>query len=262
MSKINVQYASDEFTEALRRNTSKVVKNLNNSPNSNAWIYSFISTDIFIKKKYTIEDFQLKKPKDDKDYDVIYENAITLYKHLNHLPGFVLSDERFWLWLMFDKFYEVTLALMPIKGNSTFNDHWLFKQGIRRGIFFGVLSRLFFRVKLSIDQHNQEDPYYYTKYAFKNQYRIRELTWRTYSSESHIVLGALKGIEQFFDKNKDIKEKNNSYVELGKYISQLGSVKLLDIMDEQYIQNKVYGFLDNYYQKPDTDPELELDIEV
>ena len=245
MSKINIKFASDSFTETLRKNPGKIVKEIQSNPHNNSWIYSLDTGNIFLKKQYTIEDFSLKKPSYEKDYNTILEDAIMLYEHLKDLPGYILSDERFWLWLMFDKFYEISLILMPITKESTFMDHWLYTQGKRRGIFFGVLARLYYRVALSVDP-NSKDEYLYTKFCFENQYRIRELTWRSFSSEHHIVLGTLKGIKKFLENNQ-IEEDNDSYVELAKRISQLGSAKLLDVMDEEYIENETCAFLDKYY---------------
>lgn len=245
MSNINIKYTSDELTEALKASSKRVTKFLQDNPTDNSWIKSFVSDEKFVKKNFTIEDFELKKPVDEKDYETIYEDAIILYEHLKDLPGYILSDERFWLWLMLDKFYEISLIMMPIEKESTFKDHWLYTQGKRRGVFFGVLSRLYFRVALSIDKEN-DDPYFYTKFAFKNQSRIRELTWRTYSSEHHIILGALKGIHAFLN-NYNVNESPKSYTELTKFISQLGSAKLLDIMEEQYIQQETYNFLKKFY---------------
>ena len=60
---------------------------------------------------------------------------------------------------MFDKGYEVSLKYMPVKKESSiFKDHWLISQGKRRGLFFGVLSRCYFRVALSVDD-TLKDPY-------------------------------------------------------------------------------------------------------
>ena len=245
MNRINIKYVSDELRETLAGNVKIVVQNLNDFPDDNSWVYNFIAEKAFITKKYQIEDFDLVIPADEKDYDAIYKNAIILYEHLRDLPGYVLADERFWLWLMFEKFYAETLALMPMTSESTFRDHWLFSGGVRRSIFFGVLSRLYFRVAVSIDIDN-DDPYEFTKFAFDNQYRLREFTWRTYSSEKDVLLGALKGIKQFFD-TYNVEENNSSYPMLGKYISQLGSAKLLDVMDQGYIQEKVFNKLKQFY---------------
>lgn len=244
MSKINIQYASDELVETMRANLKIVVSNIQKS-SDNSWVRSFISGKAFVTKKYEIEDFTLTMPRDEKDYETIYRNAVILYEHLRNLPGYVLSDERFWLWLMLDKFYAESLVMMPITSESTFNDHWLFAQGARRSIFFGVLSRLFFRMLVTVDIDN-DDPYEFSRFTFENQYRLRNFTWRTYSSEKNVVLGALKGIKKFL-YDYDVDENNDSYIMLAKYISQLGSAKLLDAMDEKYIKDKIYDKLVEYY---------------
>lgn len=246
MSRINIKYASDELRETLAKNTKIVTQKMINFPDDNSWIYDFIAEKPFVTKKYTIDDFGLLVPHNDKDQATIYKDAILLYEHLRGLPGYILTDERFWLWLMLEKFYVQTLAIMPISTDSTFQDHWLFSNGSRRSIFFGVLSRLFFRVAVSIDINN-EDPYEYTKFAFENQFRLREFTWRTYSSESNVLLGALKGIKEFLD-SYNVEEDNKSYPELAKFVSQLGSVKLLDVVDQSYVQEKVYDKLREYYK--------------
>ena len=244
MSKINIQYASDELVETMRANLKIVVSNIQKS-SDNSWVRSFISGKAFVTKKHEIEDFTLTMPRDEKDYETIYRNAVILYEHLRNLPGYVLSDERFWLWLMLDKFYAESLVMMPITSESTFNDHWLFAQGARRSIFFGVLSRLFFRMLVTVDIDN-DDPYEFSRFTFENQYRLRNFTWRTYSSEKNVVLGALKGIKKFL-YDYDVDENNDSYIMLAKYISQLGSAKLLDAMDEKYIKDKIYDKLVEYY---------------
>lgn len=247
MSKINIQYATDELIATLHENSESIAQSLMVQPNSNSWLKSFTSDALFVTKKFEIEDFELKVPSSPKDYDTIYENAITLYEHLRDLPGYVLSDERFWIWLTMDKFYRVSLATMKITKPSTFREHWIFTESNQRSLFFGVLSRLFFRVKLSVDDE-LSDPYAYTKFCFGNQYRLREMTWRTYSSEQHIIHGALKGIKDFLEKYKDeVQEDNSSYKKLASDISLLGSAKLLDAMPEEYICEQTFRSLQKYY---------------
>ena len=150
-----------------------------------------------------------------------------------------MADERFWLWINFDIGYRVALVYMPIKEKSSvFKDHWLFTQGERRGKFFGVLSRCYFRVAFSVD-NSLEDPYLYTKFIIDNPERFRNLSWRTYSSEKSIVLGALKAEKKVLEEY-DFQETSDYFAEIAKQISLLGSVKLLDAMSEKDIEEFVY----------------------
>ena len=125
---------------------------------------------------------------------------------------------------------------MPIQGKSTILDHWTHSQGVRRGIMFGVLSRCYFRVALSVDK-NADDPYYLTKWVIDNPLRFRELTWRTYSSEEHIVRGVLKGEKKAIEK---LNFEKNVYPEIAKCISLMGGVKLLDSITEDEIEKLTY----------------------
>ena len=246
MSRINIKYASDELTAALHNNRKTATEKLIQQPNDNSWLKELTSERLFVVKKFTIEDFELKIPSSPEDKDTIYNNAIILYEHLRELPGYVLSDERFWLWLTMEKFYSVSLATMQLRDVSTFSLHWIFTQSNQRSLFYGVLSRLFFRAALSVDE-SLPDCYEYTKFGFDYQYRLRELTWRTYSSEKHIVRGALKGIKDYLETH-DEKESHDVYVRLAKDISLLGSAKLLDVMTEEDIREYSYKSLKKYYE--------------
>lgn len=239
MSKINIKYMTDEAIATLKNNIGTVTNNLIKNPNDNSWLYDLINGEVYVTKKYEIEDLVLKVPKDSKDRDTDIYNSILLYERLNSLPLYVLTDERFWSWINFEKGYSVALKYMPInEGNSVFKDHWLFTQGNRRGLFFGVLSRCYFRVALTKDE-SLPDPYELTKFVIEKPERFRNLSWRSFSSEKKIVLGTLKAEKQVLEEMK-MEERTEYFTELAKDISQLGSVMLLDAMSEKDIEDFIY----------------------
>lgn len=240
MSRINIKYMRDDALDTLRVNKDWATKNLQNSPYTYDWIYEKISGSPFVEKKYTIDDFELSIPEDNNDKKTDINNSIILFEHLNELPQYVLTDERFWNWVNFEKGYSVALKYMPVKeGSSVFKDHWLFSNGQRRSLFFGVLSRCYFRVAYTYDS-NEDDPYSLTRFAIENPERFRNLTWRTYSNEKKIVRATLRAERDVLQKFEE-KEYNDLYPELAKYISKMGSVMLLDAMSEDDIYDKVYA---------------------
>lgn len=240
MSKIHIKYMSDEALETLKANTNTITEKLIENPDSSAWLNSFFSGTLWVTKKYEIEEFSLLVPKDDKDREVDLQNSILLYERLRHLPLYILTDERFWCWMNFEIGYQAALKYMPIKkGSSVFKDHWLLTQGKRRGLFFGVLSRCYFRVALSVDD-TLEDPYELTKFVIENPLRFRELTWRSFSSEKMIVLGALKAEKRIFLEYPQMDENAKYFADIAKSLSKLGSVMLLDCMTEKDIEEYVY----------------------
>lgn len=240
MSKIHVKYMTDEALATLKANTDDVTGKLIENPKSSAWLKTFFPGTLWVTKKYEIEEFTLKVPKDDKDRETDIYNSILLYERLHHLPLYVLTDERFWCWMNFEMGYEVALKYMPVKkGSSVFKDHWLLTQGKRRGLFFGVLSRCYFRVALSVDE-TLDDPYELTKFVIENPLRFRELTWRSFSSEKMIVLGALKAEKRVMTEYPQMEENTKHFAEIAKLLSKLGSVMLLDCMTEKDIEEYVY----------------------
>ena len=132
---------------------------------------------------------------------------------------------------------------MPVKSDSTFSDHWLFTQGNRRGIFFGVLSRCYFRVALTIDE-NLEDKYELTKFIIENPERFRNLSWRSSSSEKHVVHGVIKAEKDITEKYGKLV-KNSIYTDVAKEISLYASVRLIDVISENDIYNHVYNYMEN-----------------
>ena len=240
MSKIHIKYMSDVALATLKANKNEVTNKLIENPNSSDWLSEFVEDDLYVTKKYEIEDFILKVPSNEKDRETDIYNSIILYEKLNKLPLHVLTDERFWCWVMFDKGYEVSLKYMPVKKESSiFKDHWLFSQGKRRGLFFGVLSRCYFRVALSVDD-TLKDPYELTKFVISNPLRFRELTWRSFSSEKMIVLGTLKAEKRIIEEYPNYEENATRFGDIAKLLSKLGSVMLLDVMTEKDIEGYVY----------------------
>ena len=115
---------------------------------------------------------------------------------------------------------------------------------------FGVFSRAFFRVKLTVDSNNENDKYHLTRFASENIRRYREFTWRSYSNNATIVRGALRAEKKLIqDFTIEIESIKDYYPEIAKFISKLGSVKLLDIMTEEYIFNSVYDFGKQMYER-------------
>ena len=240
MGTIHIKYMTDEAVETLRTNLNVVTEKLIENPDNSSWLQPFVSGTLWVTKKYEIEEFSLRVPEDDKDRETDLYNSILLYEHLRDLPLYVLTDERFWCWMNFEVGYKAALKYMPLKtGSSVFKDHWLLTQGKRRGLFFGVLSRCYFRVALSVDD-TLENPYELTKFVIDNPLRFRELTWRSFSSEKMIVLGTLKAEKRVLAEYPQLEESAKLFANIAKMLSKLGSVMLLDCMTEKDIEDFVY----------------------
>ena len=251
MNKINISFITDDALETLYKNSEEVANYLMKEKDNSNWLKLIYNGQIFEEKKYKINDIELLT--DDNYENVDFENSIRIYEALKDLPRYILTDERFWCWFNFTIGYKAALQAMKINSKTTFEDHWLFKQGQRRGIFFNVLARCYFRVALSIDENNIDDKYYLTRFVIENPERFRTLSWRANSSQKNIVLGALKAEKDIVEKYKDIIDvdkikyndgKGTIYSEVTKQISLYGSVRLIDAASEEDIYNFVYNKLE------------------
>ena len=233
--KIKIQMFSDDALSYLRKNIDRVTETIEKNE-GNEWIYDEFPKPIFIVKKFEINDFNLIDNPESKDKEIDLKNSLTIYFTLKELPRYILTDERFWLWLEFGKFYKETRNMMKIESKTTVKNHWLFGPGVRRGLMFGVLSRLYFRVALTIDE-KAEDPFYLTRWIIDSPSRFREFSWRTYSSEEHLVRGIIKGEKRAIE---ELEFEKTIYDELAKEISMVGGVKLLDSISEEDIEEIAY----------------------
>lgn len=251
-NEICIKYMTNDAINTLKndikKNDAKKVNALidSNKENSN-WLEDFCGCLIYEERKNRIPYFSLILSSENNKNEIEYDNAIILYESLNKLPRYVLTDERFWAWLNFDIGYKYALQAMPITSKSTVGDHYLFGPGNRRGIFFGVLSRLYFRVDLTIDE-NLEDKYELTKFIFENPERFRNLTWRSNSSEKHIVRGIVRAEKDICEKYGNLV-KNSIYFDVAKYVSLYCSVRLVDAISEKDIHDVVYEYMEKQLLK-------------
>lgn len=237
-NKINVKVLSDTALAHFKKNIETITEKIKEFED-NKWIISEFEQPMFVEKKFVFDEFDIQDNLETANKEIDFLNHIKVYETLNVLPRYVLCDERFWLWLELDPFYYVARRMMKINSVSTVNDHWMFGQGFRRGLFFGVLSRCYFRVDLTIDE-SLTDKYELTKWVVEKPERFRNLSWRSFSSEKHLVRGIIKGEKRAVEYLG--KEDSDVYTKIAKFISaELGSVGFLDAYSEKDIEDIIYN---------------------
>lgn len=242
MNKINICFMTDDAIETIRANPIEVTELINKNKGNSNWLKEYCGENVFEEKKYKIPEFTLKTTQDGKYSEVDYDNSITLYESLKDLPRHILTDERFWAWISFTIGYQASIQAVPLnKSGATIRNHWLF-HAKRRGLFFGIMSRSYFRVAFSVDK-SLDDIYELTKFVIEKPDRFRNLSWRTYSSIKNVVLGTLKAEKDIVDKY-GLELKSHHYESIAKYLSMYGSIRLLDVISEEDIRKVVYKKLE------------------
>lgn len=244
-SLINVCLMSQQAYNNLtvKGEEDRITELIHSNPNDSSWLKTEISPNdpLYVKKIFSIPDFSLETSEDGDYSKVDFNNSVTLWKALNDLPRYILCDERFWLWIYFEKGYKAALQAMPVDSGTTFRDHWTFSQGKRRGLMFGVLSRCFFRVDLSYDQ-TLSDPFELSKFAIESPTRFRELTWRNNSNLNSLVKGTLQAEKKYILENGEVP--TGTYALLAKDISNVLAVRLADSMTKEDFYQLAYSILE------------------
>lgn len=234
MGKINISFMAEDTFYTLKKDIKQYLPFFKKNKTDSQWVNEITSNPTYITKRFEIDDFMFKVPKDNNDRLIEIENSKILYEAIKDLPPYVLANKYFWAWLMFEKCYRVALIMMKDKKETTFDNQWLGASTDRRGLFFGLISRMYFRVALTVDE-SLVDKYELTNYVLENPLRFRELSWRNIASCRHIVRGFVRGVKSVNEEYNNV-EKGKIYADLAKELSTLGSIKVLDFITESEIE--------------------------
>ncbi len=107
---------TEEAYKTLQKDYEDVYKMVVEHQTDGSWLKNFLGFESFETKKYVIDDFELESA---ENYDDIYlKNSICLFEHLKDLPKYILSNNRFWAWLTFEKAYRQAIASLPVKSSA------------------------------------------------------------------------------------------------------------------------------------------------
>ena len=97
---------------------------------------------------------------------------------------------------------------------------------------------LVYRIDLTYCE-GEEDPYYLAKYVMENPNRFREISWRAISNQKFVVKAMLRA-EIRVNNEMEFAEKGEYFAALAKEICKLGSIKLIDAMEEKDVEDYIY----------------------
>lgn len=228
---INVKVMSEEAYRTLKKNSEEVYEMIVNHPSDSSWLKDYLGFEPYEIKKYTIENFTLNY--DDEYKKVEYDNAIVLYENLKSLPKYILCNIRFWAWITFEKAYKQAIASLPLKSSAIVKNWWL-PGNSRRDLMLGVISRLFFKVSVSIESE-KENKYELTRFIMENSEAYRNIVFRNIGMIKNVSLGILQA-ELDAETLLNYPITVDRAREIMKDASRIGSVMLIDTLskDEVY----------------------------
>lgn len=249
---INVKLMTEEAFSTLQKNTSEVFKQIQDHPSDATWLADYLGFEPYETKKYTIEDVDLKCA---ENYaDVAFDNAKTIYEHLNHLPRYILCDMRFWAWFTFEKAYKQAIASAKLS-ESLVKNTWLPSTN-RRNLMLSIISRYYFMIMVAMDNDSKNADFDLAKYLYSNQELYRLICYSNIGMINNVTRGLIRSFKDYSERNGVILRERTR--EIFKYATRLSSIRLIDLMSEQEVYDYMYEKIEKILN-PD-DMEIDFDF--
>ncbi len=239
--KINILSEDVILTLTSPENQKLVLKEIKEKPD-NSWLKDWFGDQVFIPSKIEIDDdlsFEIDKLNPEST-DFI--NAKRLYEGIKGITESAAFDQRLWLGLTFDRFYDYMKNRFNVEREANLINRWFMpEKNKKRSLYRQGISMLWWYVYLTYDKE-REDPYELTKFIFDHKDLFINLNYRGYSNSKDIRLSILQALKDFESDGGDVNKKS-MFSGLYKYLSFLGGAYLLDIFSKEEIYERCYAQL-------------------
>jgi len=227
---IKVSIMTDEAIEKCRSDTESLVRKMYGSPNDNGWFPSFIGAVPFEERKFEIDPPILEVPQGEITTEIRIKNAIAIHSSLKDLPSFILGDVRFWAWASFSFGYSYAISRTVLDVASV-KANWVPRgENARRPTMLQVLGREYFMADLTENIGNT--PFEYLGYLLDNNALYFGLVYRNFSDIPAVTNAIIKGFAETSKMNPSSSIGVKEFQAVLKEISNLGSVRLIDVIPE------------------------------
>lgn len=236
---INILSDNKVDTLATKENQKIVAKYIADYPD-NTWLKEFFGEEEpFTKSKVEMEDVVFDMTAEEPA-DTDFENAKRLFEALKHISQSTACDERLWISLAFDKFYDYMKYRYNIVEKPTMlQNKWLFQKKARKSALFRQgISMLWWYAYISYD-NTLANPYELTEFCFKHKDFLISIYSRTFSGSENVRLALMQALRDFEQDGGSI-EKKEVYNGIVKYVSFLGGAYLIDTFTREELYEKIY----------------------
>jgi len=178
------------------------------------------------------------------------ENVQLFFDKYKDIPIELANEESYWVHLAHIEFWEymqLRWALKSPEDEATVRNRYFF--GKERPLFRHGIARLWWYGYMTHDK-TLDDPYHYTKIAFKDQDRARLLIETVNISRNRVALFATLDILHELDmeitqgKCSPVKDQRNNLLRpLIRFINEVGGVMIWDLLSEEEAKDKISGFI-------------------
>ena len=240
---INVKLMNDEVYKNCQNYSEDIANKIAEHPDSSNWIIAFGNGQPFEDTVFEIDDFEVFIPSSKDDKESIIKTALSMHKALNHLPGHITGDVRFWAWLTFAKMYKFLISIETITKDNVANMIVPKAVTIRRATMQHIIGRYYFMCDLCFSD-DKEDPYYLVPYLVSKGEIYRSLAYRNISDIPALSKAVVVAASEFEKEHPDKPVTSEVIRRWMKEITAIGSVRLIDAIPENELTLMVRSKLD------------------
>lgn len=212
---------------------------------TNDWIiqayqdYKGTDESPFVEFKLEVKDFEMDMS-EEKSSVTDYNNIKILYETLKKLSDTQASDERLWVGLAHSELYDYMqyrcnlkeeVSAQKIRGN------FFFAHGQKRSLIMHTLSRLWWAGRQVYDETSQDNykALEYMKVDFPT--KVLSLFSSNFTNNPTICQSILLAIADL--ERKGYKISRESFLELIRYVNQIGGIIILDYLSQDELKDKI-----------------------
>lgn len=220
--------------------------------NDKQWFDETILKDNGLRaSKIECEAFELDMTS--TDYGISDLNNIKImYNALKDvLPLDIASDERLWTGLahgyLWDYVQYRRQKELAAGDDKKIKSSYFYTNGNRRSTVVNCIARLWWAGYFTYDKTNKNNPYEITDYIFSWAFpsNIMLLESSHLTANKRLCLGVLRSLKKRHANGEETKRDH--LVESLKYLNEMGSVTLLDTLDNRDIESIVDNFLNKRF---------------
>lgn len=241
--KKKLYYVSDEFLEKFRIEFNQKYLNYYKKLDYDSIKQIFDEPGVLIESDFEFDFTPLNLEGNTID------NIKIIWESLKNLSPAVAANEK--LWVALENTYYLDYHLNDFRTSSgklkdeNYKARTIFTRSKKRSLMMNNLSILWWVAYYTYDK-KQDNPYYYTEFFVRNQYRGDAIAFFSSNilSNKEMVFGILDALIELEQKNI-IKINRYAFTNSNKILNQIGGVRIIDMLSREEIKKIIIDNLPN-----------------
>lgn len=231
-----IPYVTDDTLNTLKSNIKTIKYDIDFSGQPN---FEKICGDegVILASKIKTEPIELiyKKEKGFNDLNNIKE----LYSKLE-LSESQASDERLWVGMAFDCFFDYMVKRWSINSEVDIMNHYFFAYSKQRSLMRHGLARLWWIGHMTHDS-DRKNPYELTEFILEDSDYISSIFERNFSNNKIVLRAMMDALLE--SRKQGIKVNRDTVRKISQHLIILGGIYIIDVWSYEEIYNRVLAKL-------------------